>query len=227
MRRDYQKEDIPDLPDPGSTIRTEVLVNYHKRVWSLARKPDKNTKTFYATWKYPSIKLWQRLRRYNENYEQEEKGWKHLLLDCSFVSPITMEGEQLSEESYQKIMGFSPGMIPSKLLQKYLITTTLTNGELLRIERECFMLWTVENGSLKDPHPILGDVLWAMNLYEKFGIQFWPDFSELHVKVYQVMRKALEHYSAAQGINQRAQAARRRAQQLTGVGPGGTVGRRS
>jgi hypothetical protein len=230
MRRDRRRaafwnEDVPDLPDPGSPVRTEVQVNYHKGVWSLARKPDKNSKTFHATWRYPSVRLWRKLKRYNENYEHERECWRHLLLNCSFVSPITLEEEKLSQESYRKILEFYPGMIPAALLRKYLETTHLTNRELLRIERECYTLWTTENASLKNPHPILGDVVWSMSLHEHFGIQLWGNLEDLHIKIYAVMRKALECYASASSINMSAMEARRRAQELTGVGPGGVVRR--
>jgi hypothetical protein len=226
LRSTYWKEDIPELPDPGTPVKTDVLVKYHKRVWSIAQKPDKDIKTFKATWRFPSVRLWRKTRRYNDSYEQEEKLWKYLLLDCSFVSPITMDGEELSEESCQKIMDFWPGMIPAALMQKYLATTAITSKEDLRIERECFQLWATEGGSIKDPHPILGDVIWSMSLYESFGISLWDNLDDMHVKIYAVMRKALSCHSQSIGINKSAGEALNRARAMTGIGPGGSVGRR-
>jgi hypothetical protein len=123
-------------------------------------------------------------------------------------------------------MNFSPSIIPSTLIQKYLITTALTSKENIRIERECFSLWATEGGVLKDPHPILSDVIWSMSLHEHFGISLWGSLDSMHVKIYAVMRKALECYSQSMNIKSSGIEARKRAQELTGIGPGGTVRRR-
>jgi hypothetical protein len=215
-----------DIPDPGEPVRTQVQAVYRKRVWSLARKPEKDALDFWAVWRYPTVGLWKKLKKYDESREQEDKAWRYLLLDTSLIAPVVLEGNQLSDEAHRKIMEFWPGMVPIALLRQYLETTVLSHSELLRIERDCYSLWTNQGGVVKNPHPILADVIWAMSLYEHFGVQLWERLDDMHVKIYAVMKKVMECYSMSMNINIQSVEQRKRAQQLSGVGPGGVVGQR-
>jgi hypothetical protein len=80
------------------------------------------------------------------------------------------------------------------------------------------ILWRTEGGSVKNPHPILEEVITAMGLYEKFGIATWRSLDDMHIKVYTVIRKVLECYSTCQSMNMKDDV-RRKAAKAAGIPP--------
>jgi hypothetical protein len=134
---------------------------------------------------------------------------------------LVFSGELLSEGLYQEILRFSPPVIPSALVREFLKTTSLSRQESLRIERECMTLWRQEGGSVRNPHPLLEEVITAMSLYEKFGILTWGNLDQIHVKTYLVIRKVLEAYATSQSLNMKEDALRRKVAQQAGLRPGG------
>ena len=103
------------------------------------------------------------------------------------------------------------------LARSFLNRTTLSRQELLRIERECMILWRTEGGSVKNPHPILEEVITAMGLHERFGIITWANINDVHVKVYTVIRKVMECYAVAQGLNMKDDEIRKKAAKMAGI----------
>lgn len=219
------KEKPTELPDQGFPVRTELYALNTRGVWSVPNKRTLECTLFWMTWRYPTVLLWKKTKKNDDHFYREEDIFKYLLLDCSFIRPLSFENNHLSEETYQRIMSYSPAMIPLTLVKDFITQSTLSQAESLRIERECYSLWTHEGSSVKNPHPILAEVIWAMTLHEKFGIQSLPNFQDLHIKTYFVIHKAIECYSQAQTLNVQAAEQRRRAQQLSGVGPGGKYSR--
>jgi hypothetical protein len=70
---------------------------------------------------------------------------------------------------------------------------------------------------VRDPHPLLEEVVTAMNLYERFGIQTWPTLGDVPIRTYAVIRKTLECYNEAMSMNQKEEHIREKAAKLAGV----------
>jgi hypothetical protein len=215
------QKDITPLPEPGQSIRTEVYARERGGVWSLVKSGDPGSRCYFAEWRYPTVRLWYRVQSFQDKIPRENRLWVYFLLNTSLVSRVNFSGQIVDEETSQKIMKFSPGMIPAALLREFVKNVSLSNSENLRIERECYSLWSSEgSGGLKNPHPLLGEVIWAMGIYEKFGILTWDNVNDMHIKIYTVIRKVMECYAQSQLLNAHASKQRQIAQQKTGIGPG-------
>lgn len=204
---------------PGSTVVTEVWAKVEKGIWSISKKEQTGFTKFFARWRFPTVFLWKRLGPSRQNiFLQEKKVWQVFLTETSLIQkPLTFSENILSDTSFRDIMEFSPPSIPTALVRAFLKTTTLSQQELLRIGRECMEIWRVEGGSVRDPHPLLEEVITAMNLYERFGIQTWPTLGDVSVRTYAVLRKTLECYNEAMSLNQKEDHIRDKAAQLAGV----------
>jgi hypothetical protein len=203
----------------GSTVETEVWVKVEKGIWSTSRKKLPGFTRYHARWKFPTVSLWKRLGSSRQNlFTQEKKVWKIFLTETSLIQkPLTFSDGLLSNESFQDIMEFSPAMVPTELVRAFLRTTILSRQDISQIEQECRELWRVDGGSVKDPHPLLEEVINAMNLYERFGITTWATLGEVPVRTYAVIRKTMEMYNESQSLNMKEDHIRRRAAEMAGV----------
>ena len=225
-RSSSSREPVEDLPEPGESIRTEVYAWQERGVWSVSDQFQAGATLHYAVWRYPALRIWKRILQCNDSHsDKEERTWSYSLLKTSIVPTVILKHDRLAESTFREIMAFRPAMIPMALLRRLNQKISLSMSENLRIERECFSLWASSSSGLRNPHPILSEVVWAMGLYEKFGLQTWPQLDEMHVKVYSVLRKAMECYSQAMDMNSKASTARALAQKMTGIGPGGVYRR--
>jgi hypothetical protein len=204
---------------PGSTVATEIWARSEKGIWSTSKKEVPGFTKYHARWKFPTVSLWRRLGSSRQNlFLQEKKIWRVFLTETSLTQkPLTFFEGLLSDASYKDIMEFSPAMIPTELVRQFLKTAILSRHELSRIGRECMELWRVEGGSVRDPHPILEEVISAMNLHERFGILTWPTLGEVPIKTYIVLRKVIECYNEAMSLNQKEESIREKAAKLAGV----------
>jgi hypothetical protein len=200
---------------------TEVWAKRDKGIWTTSKIAASGFTKHFAEWKFPTVSLWKRLGSSRQSpFTQERKLWKVFLVASSLTRrPLTFSNGLLSAESFRDILQFSPPVIPTTLVRMFLKTTTLSQQEISRIERECMTLWRQEGGSIKNPHPLLEEVINAMNLYERFGIQTWPSLNDLPVKTYTVLRKAMEVYSISMSMNMKEDSVRRHAAEMAGLRP--------
>ena len=70
---------------------------------------------------------------------------------------------------------------------------------------------------MRDPHPLLEEVITAMNLYERFGIQTWPTLGDVPIRTYAVIRKTMECYNEAMSLNQKEESVRNKVAEMAGV----------
>jgi hypothetical protein len=204
---------------PGSTVVTEVWAKSEKGIWSTSKKELAGFTKYFARWKFPTVALWKRLGSSRQNiFLQERKIWQVFLTETSLTQkPLIFSENLLSNESLRNILDFSPASIPTALVRAFLKQTTLSPQELLRIGRECMEIWRVEGGSVRDPHPLLEEVVTAMNLHERFGIQTWTTLGDVPIRTYAVIRKALDCYNEAMSLNQKEEHIRNKAAEMAGV----------
>jgi hypothetical protein len=205
---------------PGGTVVTEVWAKLEKGIWSTSKKEAPGFTRYYARWRFPTVALWRRLGSTRQNiFTQELKVWRIFLTETSLIrGPLTFSENLLSDESFGDILGFAPAMIPTALVRLFLQTTTLSQQELYQIGKECMELWR-EGGSVRDPHPLLEEVINAINIHERFGIPAWSTIGEIPIRTYAVVRKALECYNESMSLNQKEDSVRRHVQQMAGVRP--------
>jgi len=205
---------------PGGTVGTEVWAKSNKGIWSTSKKEGSGFTRYYARWRFPTVSLWKRLGSSRQNlFTQEKKVWRVFLTETSLTQkPLTFSEGLLSEESFRDILDFSPASIPTALVRAFLRTTTLSPQELLRIGRECMELWR-EGGSVRDPHPLLEEVVNAMNLHERFGVPAWSTIGDIPIRTLVVIRKALECYNESMSLNQKEESVRKHAREMAGVKP--------
>lgn len=198
-------------------MRSEIHLILKKGRYIPVKSPIKNSFTYYADWKTPYYGTWKPLERIKNPFEREILVWKHFLTDTNLVD-YSNQGEYLSPDSYAKILSFIPAIVPSYLAAKFLDTLYLSALEVTQIERECYMLWQGEGGMVKDPHPLLDEIITAMGFYEKLGIKFWPDLNQLPVRTYYAIRHVLSNYATIMNQNELQRRSRQRAIQESGVG---------
>jgi hypothetical protein len=204
---------------PGGSVITEVWARAEKGIWSTSKTIKPGFTKFFARWKFPTVSLWTRLGSSRQNlFLQEKKVWKVFLTDTSLTQkPLTFFDGCLSKESFASIMEFSPAMVPTALVRSFLATTTLSRRDIWQIEQECFELWRKDGGSVRDPHPILEEVINAMNIFERLGVPAWPTVGDIPIKTYAVIRKVMECYNESISLNQREESIRDKAAKMAGV----------
>jgi hypothetical protein len=174
-------------------------------------KPFPGAAKCYARWKNPTYGIWKnRIERKGDAIQTETLIWYYFLLETNIV-PVTHVRDHLDQPSHQAILKFIPSSLPSLLVTQFLKEIYLTQADSLRIERECSTLWSSTGATVKNPHPLLDEVVTAMGLYEKLGIQVWPSLDDLPVKTYTAIRQVLANYSQLMSLNEQQRRLRQQA----------------
>ncbi len=199
-------------------IKTLVYHQYLKLRHKISLKPFPGAIEHFALWRPPLYGDWTANIDSRANpYEIERQVWQVYLQDTSLVPSVTFEQDFLSPETFNTILSTVPASLPSALVRQFLDSTYLTRAESNRIERECDVLWAGSGRLLRNPHPLLEEVVTAMGLHEKLGIQTWQSLDEIPVKKVQAIRLVLNTYASLMALNEQARSSRARAIKDAGI----------
>lgn len=165
-----------------------------------------------AVWREITVALWEKITEpeYLQDeppspINQEERAWKHLLLDTSLWKDYRgqkLSDNQVTDEALKYIQDFMPPALLRILVLDALATAYVTKEEEEKIKHQCRVLWLGRGSKINDAHPMLADAIQAMSMAERYKMSRYDNYGQIPQKLATVMRLAAAMYGEMLDQNQ-------------------------
>jgi hypothetical protein len=144
---------------------------------------------YRATWRRPTMADWSyveaRTAVERDVPGREERLWRRLLVAASFLPRLGRDEQGLLDAAtWARILDFRPAWILTVLAEPVWRAVRLTPEEEAHITRNVQSLWSHTGGSVRNPHPLLSEVLTAMRLHKDYGIAYTPELGRMDQRLF-------------------------------------------